>query len=153
MIHCSSQVVQATLSFLRAAGEQNSECVVLWLGRPGREATSVVDCYRPLQLARANRFQIPVEGMDILRAKLRSERLMVAAQVHSHPQEAFHSKADDVWAIVRHGGALSLVVPRFARDTFSENFLAQTKVYRFSDAATWDEVPGERVEQECLQIV
>ncbi|PJG50694.1 hypothetical protein CVM73_35075 [Bradyrhizobium forestalis] len=153
MIHCSGQVIQATLSFLRAAGEQNSECVVLWLGRPGREGTSVVECYRPHQLARADRFQIPVQGMDMLRAKLRSERLMVAAQVHSHPQDAFHSKADDAWAIVRHEGALSLVVPRFARDTFPENFLAQTKVYRFSNAATWDEVPGERWVQECLRII
>jgi len=36
---------------------------------------------------------------------------MVAAQVHSHPDEAFHSKGDDEWAIVRHEGALSIVVP------------------------------------------
>lgn len=153
MIRCSSQVIHTTLSFLREAGARNSECVVLWLGRPGAADTSVVECYRPHQFARADRFQIPAQGMDMLRAKLRSERLMVAAQVHSHPQEAFHSKADDAWAIVRHEGALSLVVPRFARDTFPENFMAQTKVYRFSEAASWDEVPGKRVFQECLRII
>uniref|UniRef100_A0A973WAT3 Mov34/MPN/PAD-1 family protein n=1 Tax=Bradyrhizobium septentrionale TaxID=1404411 RepID=A0A973WAT3_9BRAD len=91
--------------------------------------------------------------LDMLRKKLRADRLMVAAQVHSHPQEAFHSKADDTWAIVRHEGALSLVVPRFARDTSLANFVEQTKVFRFSDRATWDEVPRAQVFQECLRIL
>lgn len=153
MINCPVSMIDETLTFLRAAGERNSECVVLWLGRPRPEGADIVEAYRPHQIARADRFQIPPEGMDMLRSKLRSERLMVAAQVHSHPQEAFHSKADDAWAIVRHEGALSLVVPRFARDTSLANFVEQTKVFRFSDRATWEEVPRARAVQECLRIL
>jgi hypothetical protein len=77
---------------------------------------------------------------------------MVAAQVHSHPGEAFHSKADDRWAIVRHEGALSLVVPNFALDTTVSRFLDDTKIYQFSAAAQWTEVRRDEVTQSWLQI-
>lgn len=77
---------------------------------------------------------------------------MVAAQVHSHPREAFHSKADDRWAIVRHEGALSLVVPNFAIGTMVSTFLDDTKVYRFSASAQWVEVPRPELDQSCLRI-
>ena len=77
---------------------------------------------------------------------------MVAAQIHSHPHEAFHSEADDTWAIVRHEGAFSLVVPRFAADTTLDNFLDHTKVFQFSQRSTWDEVPNWQVKDKCVRI-
>ena len=152
LLRCSRTSVDETLNHLRDAGLHNQECVVLWLGKRASSHIDVVHCYKPLQRAKADQFHIPPDGMTALQGKLRAERLMVAAQVHSHPEEAFHSKADDKWAIIRHEGALSLVVPRFASDTFLTNFLDQTKVFHFSERATWDEVPRSRVAQECLQI-
>ena len=71
-------------------------------------------------------------------------RLMVAAQVHTHPQEAFHSPADDHWAVLRHVGALSLVLPCFARDTTADTFVEQAKVYSLTQADEWDEIPFQR---------
>jgi hypothetical protein len=97
-------------------------------------------------------FHINGAGMAALHQELRRQRVMVAAQVHSHPMEAFHSKADDDWAIVRHEGALSLVVPYFASATTLGNFFSQTKVYRFSASAQWIEVPQSEVQTTCLQI-
>src|SRR5437763_818131 len=97
-------------------------------------------------------FHIPPAGMTALHAELRRGRLMVAAQVHSHPGPAFHSKADDRWAIVRHEGALSLVVPDFAVNTTVSNFLDRSKVYRFSASAEWVLVPRLELEQSCLRI-
>ncbi|MCQ3942700.1 MAG: hypothetical protein DPW22_05725 [Alphaproteobacteria bacterium] len=78
---------------------------------------------------------------------------MVAAQVHSHPRQAFHSLADDRWAIIRHEGALSLVLPYFAARTTPFNFGDEVKVYRFSDMAEWIEVPRPEVEAQCLQVL
>ncbi len=152
MITCPKIGIEQTLSYLQDAGRRNKECVVLWLGKRHSAHIEVRACYLPLQIAEVDVFRIPPNGMSALQAKLRADRLMVAAQVHSHPQNAFHSKADDKWAIVRHSGALSLVVPRFAVDTSSQNFLDQTKVYQFSDKATWDEVPGTMV-GSCLKIL
>lgn len=128
------------------------ECVVLWLGRRRDGGLVVEQAYRPQQHAKADMFHIPREGMAALHAELRRGRLMVAAQVHSHPGEAFHSLADDRWAIVRHEGALSLVVPDFAAHTRLENFLDLTKVFRFSAAAEWLEVPRAEAEGTCLRI-
>jgi proteasome lid subunit RPN8/RPN11 len=153
MITCPLGAIDGTLALLREAGQLEKECVVLWLGKRRGSEIAVADWYLPIQEAEVDYFRIPPEGMAALQAKLRSDRLMVAAQIHSHPNRAFHSEADDEWAIVRHLGALSLVVPRFASDTFTHNFLQQTKVYQFSSEATWDEVPSALVTETCLQII
>src|SRR5437870_9510780 len=107
-IACSSAIVEETLTHLRDAGHRQCECVVLWLARRNQDLTPVQEAYRPLQTAEADMFWIPPEGMDALKMLMRQRRYMVAAQVHSHPELAFHSIADDRWAIVRHQDALSL---------------------------------------------
>lgn len=153
LLTCPISVVATTLTHLRASGARECECVVLWLGCRTNDSHIVVEhAYRPLHRARADVFHIPPEGMAALHAELRRGRLMVAAQVHSHPLEAFHSIADDRWAVIRHEGALSIVVPNFAAHTRAENFLEQTKVFRFSNAAEWLEVPRAEVERSCLCI-
>lgn len=152
LVVCPIAVVDATLIHLREAGARRCECVALWLARRRETEIVVEQVYRPVQRAKADMFHIPRDGMVALHAELRRSRLMVAAQVHSHPREAFHSAADDRWAIVRHEGALSLVVPEFAARTRVEAFLDQARVFRFSAAATWLEVPRALVEQTCLII-
>jgi hypothetical protein len=149
---CPTQVIDNTLQHLRDAGMRRQECVVLWLGKRTGDEVIIRATYRPLQTAKADMFHIDQAGMQAIHGELRRLRLMVAAQVHSHPFEAFHSKADDEWAIVRHEGALSLVVPHFASQTWSANFLHMTKVYRFSENARWLEVPQADVTRTCLQI-
>ena len=96
-------------------------------------------------------FEFPAASMAALERKLIRERYMVAAQVHSHPREAFHSIADDRGAVIRHGGALSLVVPDFGLRTTSDSFFTDTKVYRLSMENRWIEI-GELELNECLRI-
>jgi proteasome lid subunit RPN8/RPN11 len=152
LVSCPGHLVDTTLAELKAAGNGRCECVVLWLGRRDGGSIRIEDAYRPPQMARADVFRIPPAGMTALHGELRRKRFMVAAQVHSHPHEAFHSRADDRWAIIRHEGALSLVVPNFAIGTTLSNFLDTTKVFRFSASAQWLEVPRPEVEKSCLRI-
>jgi proteasome lid subunit RPN8/RPN11 len=151
-VTCTKAIVEATLGWLRQTGKSRRECVALWLGRRGPSAIEVMDAYRPEQTAEIDMFHIPPRGMTELHAVLRQRRLMVAAQVHSHPAEAFHSKADDRWAIVRHEGALSLVVPHFAAQTTTQNFLSQTKVFRFTATSRWQEIPEAELLGSWLTI-
>lgn len=151
-VTCTNSIVEVTLGWLRDAGHTRRECVALWLGHRGPATIDVVDAYRPEQTAEIDMFHIPRRGMTELHTALRQRRLMVAAQVHSHPAEAFHSKADDRWAIVRHEGALSLVVPRFALQTTTQNFLAHTKVYRFTATSLWQEIPAAELVRSWLTI-
>ena len=151
-VTCTHSIVEVTLGWLRDAGHTRRECVALWLGRRGPATIDVMDAYRPEQTAEIDMFHIPPRGMTALHAVLRQRRLMVAAQVHSHPAEAFHSKADDRWAIVRHEGALSLVVPQFALHTTTQNFLAHTKVFRFTATGRWQEIPEAEIAGSWLTI-
>jgi hypothetical protein len=71
---------------------------------------------------------------------LKRDRRRILAQVHSHPEQAFHSKADDKWAVIRHEGALSLVLPRFAFATTSSNFFEQAVTFSLSVDDNWLQV-------------
>lgn len=85
--------------------------------------------------------------MRALLTELSTKQLMIAAQVHSHPFEAFHSKADDAWAIVRHLDALSLVVPDFALKTTPASFAKDTKTFRLTADNSWHEVHAREIGQ------
>ena len=152
LVHCPTRVVDITLDQLREAGNRRCECVVLWLGERVADSVQIRQAYRPVQRSRTDMFYIPPEGMQALHSELRRHRYVVAAQVHSHPGPAYHSGADDKWAIVRHEGALSLVVPQFAFATTVANFFDHAKIHRFSADATWVEVPQSEAAKSCLRI-
>jgi len=130
-------VVKATLEKLQQAGHEHRECVVLWLGRQQAGTIDVERVFVPPQEAAADFFHIPPEGIVALFSHLRDLRLMVAAQVHAHPAEAFHSLAEDTWAIVRHVGALSLVLPFFGLHTTLETFMDDAAVFMLCIDNRW----------------
>lgn len=140
IVQVPTRVVAATLADLQAAGRDGSECVVLWLGARGPKTIDVVEMYRPEQIAAEDFFTIPRASIAALLGTLGPRNLMVAAQVHSHPHEAFHSLADDRWAIVRHVGALSIVLPDFALKTTAKSFFEDAAVFALSEANIWTEV-------------
>jgi proteasome lid subunit RPN8/RPN11 len=131
MIKISISLIARTVQVLHAASDV--ERVVLWLGRRGAQGITVSEVYVPVQETEADYFRIPPKGMEALLGHLRDQRLMVAAQLHTHPHEAFHSPADDRWAIVRHVGALSLVIPDFCQHTSTASFVADAKVFCLTD--------------------
>ncbi len=141
-------VVEQTLAFLKDAGTQHdSEGVVLWLGKRSDAGIAVSKAFIPQQIASSDYFHIPPASMTALLRHLGDTRTFIAAQVHSHPRKAFHSHADDTWAIVRHVGALSIVVPDFAATTSIHNFMAKAAAYRLSPDNTWELVPLEELQQ------
>lgn len=137
-LRCSPKLVEDTLVSLRAAGQRGTEGVVLWLAkRPLANAAVITETLVPEHAAEVDVFHIPPSGMSSMMAHLRTRKLALAAQVHSHPGRAFHSKADDAWAIVRHEDALSIVVPNFAAGVTAHNFLEMTTTFRLSADDRW----------------
>ena len=149
---CTNRQIDETLGHLQAAGRRGTESVVLWLGNETHKGIEVTAVYRPAQIAGADIFRIPPPAMQELIALLSSKGWMIAAQVHSHPFEAFHSAADDRWAIIRHENALSLVIPYFARRTNTASFLTDQKIFRLTASNQWRELPEHEVGQ-WLQII
>lgn len=131
IVEISHKLTAESVAELRQATDK--ERVVLWLGERVAERIVVRDIFVPIQHAHADEFHIPREGLEQILRHLRARRLMVAAQVHTHPATAFHSEADDRWAIVRHVGALSLVVPCFCQETTTETFVRDAVVFQLSE--------------------
>lgn len=129
--------IRRTISELAAAGKRNCEYVVLWVGKREGQRIEIIDFLVPEQIVRADAFRIPRQGMNQIFAHLRETRGFLAAQVHSHPELAFHSSADDEWAIVRHVGALSIVVPYFGDGITRESFSDMTALYRLDSQNRW----------------
>ncbi len=143
LVKISAALLKQTVDVLLAAS--SVERVVLWLGRRQAGDLVVMEVFVPIQETEADFFRIPPDGMADLLARLRDQRLMVVAQVHSHPFEAFHSPADDRWAVVSHVGALSLVVPDFCQNTTAISFVDDAKVYRLVDVGRFAFAPAADV--------
>jgi hypothetical protein len=137
---CRHRHIEETLKHLREAGQRGNECVVLWFGRESATGIDIEAVCRPAQMAGADIFRIPPAAMREIIGILAQHGWMIAAQVHSHPREAFHSLADDKWAIVRHENALSLVVPYFAANTTAASFLRDQKTFKLTADNRWQEL-------------
>jgi hypothetical protein len=145
-------LIEETLAALKEGGRENRETVVLWLGRRSTAGIDVFEVHVPRQTAESHWFRIPPDAMKDLMAHLRRSRYFIAAQVHSHPEEAFHSYTDDKWAIVRHAGALSLVLPYFGEHSDKGSFVRDAAVFKLSARNEWVEVSDDRIE-EHYQII
>jgi len=144
MITCSESVLAQTIQILQAGGQRSEEHVVLWLASSAtnRDPTPVAEVYDPAQITAIDYFRLPPESLRALMAHLRAKRLKIVAQVHSHPGEAFHSEADNEWAVIRQVGSLSLVLPHFARGTTPASFGDQAVTYQLSSENEWVWVPN-----------
>lgn len=142
-LECPRNLIDSTIRYLQTAGHAEKECVVFWLTPSARSAPfRVAEVFRPEQEARADQFWIPPHAMTALMKYLRDNKLKLSAQVHSHPEEAFHSTADDRWAVIRHAGALSIVIPDFSSHTTPDNFCAEAKFFQLSPNDQWLGVPS-----------
>lgn len=140
VLKVSKQQLQQTLSHLQTAGELNKECVVLWLGVLNGNSENVKTVIRPEHEAEEDWFNIPDSSLKELSQLLQSKGLMVLAQVHSHPETAFHSWADDRMALVRRKGALSVVIPYFGKTTNTENFFDNSATFSLVEREKWNEI-------------
>ncbi len=113
------ETIEQMLETMREFGSHGWEVLVLWLGEiePGQGKARVIQAFVPKQkpISSENGVGYFVGGETLfqLNRDLSETGLRLVAQVHSHPREAFHSEADDRYAIVTAEGGLSLVVPDF----------------------------------------
>lgn len=137
---CTTKIIDETLAEVRRGGSMDREALVLWLGRRTGDVTSVIEAFVPDYEARRDQFRVRPESMRAIMAHLRTTRTHICAQVHSHPARAFHSPADDEWAIVRHQGAISIVVPYFGTDLATTGFLNAVAAFALSAADRWEQI-------------
>lgn len=111
--------IDKMLATMREFGANGWELLVLWVGEiePSGESAHVVQAFVPKQKALTSEdgvgYFVSGETLFELNRALAETGLRLIAQVHSHPHMAYHSEADDRYAIVTAEGGYSLVVPEF----------------------------------------
>ncbi|MHB1863806.1 MAG: MPN domain-containing protein [Gemmatimonadaceae bacterium] len=141
-------VLTETIRFLRRVGAEGYEGFVLWSGRQEEDRRFAIrSAMIPKQRASKtdNGLLVTVDGaalFDINRtAHERGE--ILAAQVHSHPTDAYHSSTDDAYPLVTIVGGMSIVIPDFARHAPRD--IERWAWFRLSNASTWE--PAEATTQ------
>ena len=138
-------VVDTTMRALQKFGARSLEGLVLWLGKvePGeaRVLRALIPEQHPLSSEKGIGYFVSGETLFALNRALAETGLRLIAQVHSHPEEAYHSAADDRYAIVTADGGFSLVVPNFGRAPANPTSWA---VYRLSQG-DWIELSAKEV--------
>ena len=131
-----------TLSVLRRAGEQGNEAFVLWGGRIDGEVLEFESAIVPPQTAHRtpHGLLVTVEGSALFQVnkELYQRGQLLAGQVHSHPTDAYHSDTDDCHSLVTLTGALSVVIPDFARGGLES--VSRWAWYRLTGQGEWAEL-------------
>jgi hypothetical protein len=134
-------VVDDSVDFLREVGGTGAEGFVLWAGRientdTFRFHTVMVPEQRPIT---TDRGLLVIIGGDALFAlnKLAYERKeILGGQVHTHPTSAYHSDTDDHYPLVTLVGALSVVLPNFAKHAPKD--IGEWAWYRLMEYGRWE---------------
>lgn len=109
-----------TEASLRAAGRQGHELFVLWTGHVVGEVFEVANAHVPRQVAYRSEHGcgVRVDGVELhgLNAWLFEHGQVLGVQIHSHPDDAYHSETDDTYPIVTAEGGISIVAACFGRD-------------------------------------
>lgn len=129
-------VVETTMEHLRSKGREDEEGVVLWRGTfsPARITGVIV----PQQETGVGRFVVPLLERQRISRELAGTGDVIVAQVHSHPEAAFHSPIDDHEAIPRRVGAYSLVVSDFGRRS---SIFDDAALFQLGADGSWRPVP------------
>jgi hypothetical protein len=147
------RVLDATRAFLYARGLRGAEAVVVWIGPVLDDTTAeITDAYVPEQIAHKSDYgasvEVTQEGLTRLISSLEPGTFVVC-RVHSHPSEAYHSDLDDMNMLISHQGAISIVVPYFARGTIA---LEECSVNELVHDRGWREL-GRREVAERFHVI
>lgn len=134
-----TNVLLNSISEIQKIGNLNRECFCLWLGKRSEDAGVVKEIFIPEYDSGSDYYKITDKGSLELINYIMASKLTVLAQIHSHPQKAFHSLADDRMATVAHIGGLSFVVPYFGKDICMKNFEEHVKVFKLAAKGKWQE--------------
>lgn len=136
---------------LRTLSGGRRESVVLWQGRVIDDRTAeITRLVIPRQVTGPYHFNIPLSERLGLIAEVSNDGEFILVQLHTHPQKAFHSHADDEMAITKHEGAISIVVPYFGKAW--QGSFTEVTVHKHQGKAVWRQLTASEV-NDLLEVV
>lgn len=147
------RVIDTSVQFLQKAGASGNEALLVWVGTFGGGTFDVKDAIAPPQRAINTGsgccVVIDSDGLFALGKYLEANAFLVGAQVHAHPDDAYHSDTDDAFPVATLAGALSFVLPDFAAAGWSAASIA---TFQLSRSAQWVELKASAA-QTLIEIV
>jgi hypothetical protein len=134
-LRLAREVVRETFRVLRECGRGECECAVYLTGPAFDDLVDGVE--HPVHKRSAFGYQIDDGWLTEFWKRLGTSMRSIKAQVHTHPEEAFHSATDDQWPIVSQSGFISIVIPNFAS---GEPSLDNAWVGRLQPNGKWRQV-------------
>lgn len=129
--------VERTQEELRALSAGCREALVLWAGRPSGSCTATVTHLIALDCEASRlRLVVPMQERIAALGFVRAHELLVFADLHTHPREAFLSDADRARPFAVRDGFYAIVVPNFAEGPALSGWAIYEAVAR-----DWEEVP------------
>ncbi len=123
VLELAPELGAGTQEVLRTASDGRREAICLWAGRATPEGRAVIThLIEPLFESTAFWLTVPPEERLIVAEFLRSERLLMFADVHTHPEEAFLSPLDKARPFSVRDGFYAGVVPDFAVGEFGQGW-------------------------------
>lgn len=147
-----SECIKKAYELMRYAGENRVEGVALFAGyENGNEfyiSQTIIPKQTAYRLELGLLYAVDADELHRINVWLYENNLSIIAQIHSHPNEAYHSETDDAYPIVATKGGISIVVPRFAIDPID---IKNWAVYRLSSENCWVELSHSET-KKIIQI-
>ncbi len=139
------RILAETHTFLFEKGLQGCEGTGLWIGQVNGNHVDITRFFIPEQICIKADFGVAVDLTQRAHFTLTDnlnpgERFFV--RIHSHPNEAYHSKRDNENPILTHQGAISIVVPNFAAEPID---LSHCAVYRLEHGRGWIRITAREI--------
>lgn len=132
-------LLAATQEELRRRSDRRREALVLWAGRPTADGRAVLShLLMPEFASRRDHLMIPPAERHLLADWVRTERLLIFSDLHTHPTRAFLSTADIAAPFSTRDGFYATVIPDFAQGPPMHGW----RMYEAFDAR-WHEVDPE----------
>ena len=134
-----------TFDHFRRCGQGQRECQALWVSA-WQNPETITDVVHPTHRASAYGYSVDNAWLNKFWVELADSSKGIRVQVHTHPQEAFHSPSDDGFPIIHTTGFLSLVIPNFAMGPigFKDAYLTE-----ITPSGRWHKIACE----QSLQII
>ncbi len=97
--------------------------------------TGLLDVVHPVHRAAGGGYEVDQGWLARFAVRQTTEPLVIRAQIHTHPGQAFHSSIDDEWPMVGTANFISIVVPRFAQGTIEPD---EIHACRLSSDGDWE---------------
>lgn len=154
-VQVHKHIIEEIFEMMREFGDSGREIFVLLLGEKCDEQSFVVSNYViPNQYHYESHsgigVYIPPEEIEAVNRVIHESLLFPLGQIHSHPNQAYHSKADNEMSMIKSYGQFSIVVPYFANGV-DVDFL-DLAVFRLQESGKWKDI-CKRKKRKLFKVI